>query len=80
MNSQTTKDITGFRSYLPDALRLRFEEQLSVRAIAQQLGPVIPPFIISFNDLMPPVLSGHYLNHFHSPNSMPYFMPTERRN
>ncbi|WP_432762533.1 hypothetical protein, partial [Escherichia coli] len=22
MNSQTTKDITGFRSYLPDALRL----------------------------------------------------------
>ncbi|EFN0949156.1 IS66 family insertion sequence element accessory protein TnpB, partial [Escherichia coli] len=24
MNSQTAKDITGFRSYLPDALRLRF--------------------------------------------------------
>ncbi|EFE7941350.1 helix-turn-helix domain-containing protein, partial [Escherichia coli] len=22
MNSQTAKDITGFRSYLPDALRL----------------------------------------------------------
>lgn len=39
MNSQTTKDITGFRSYLPDALRLRFDEQLSVRAIALQLGP-----------------------------------------
>lgn len=38
MNSQTTKNITGFRSYLPDALRLRFDEQLSVRAIAQQLG------------------------------------------
>lgn len=38
MNSQTTKDITGFRSYLPDALRLRFDEQLFVRAIAQQLG------------------------------------------
>ncbi len=38
MNSQTTKDITSFRSYLPDALRLRFEEQLSVRAIAQKLG------------------------------------------
>lgn len=38
MNSQTTKDITGFRSYLPDALRLRFDEQLSVRAIALQLG------------------------------------------
>ncbi|EEV5743878.1 IS66 family insertion sequence element accessory protein TnpB, partial [Escherichia coli] len=27
MNSQTAKDITGFRSYLPDALRLRFDEQ-----------------------------------------------------
>ena len=39
MNSQTAKDITGFRSYLPDALRLRFDEQLSVRAIALQLGP-----------------------------------------
>ncbi|EEX2767517.1 IS66 family insertion sequence hypothetical protein, partial [Escherichia coli] len=26
MNSQTAKDITGFRSYLPDALRLRFDE------------------------------------------------------
>ncbi|EKR8310491.1 IS66 family insertion sequence element accessory protein TnpB, partial [Escherichia coli] len=38
MNSQTTKNITGFLSYLPDALRLRFDEQLSVRAIAQQLG------------------------------------------
>ena len=38
MNSQTVKDITGFRSYLPDALRLRFDEQLSVRAIALQLG------------------------------------------
>lgn len=37
MNSQTTLDITGFRTYLPDALRLRFDEQLSVRAIAQQL-------------------------------------------
>ncbi|EFP9135249.1 IS66 family insertion sequence element accessory protein TnpB, partial [Shigella dysenteriae] len=24
MNSQTTKDIPCFRSYLPDALRLRF--------------------------------------------------------
>ncbi len=34
MNSQTTKDIIGFRSYLLDALRLRFDEQLSVRAIA----------------------------------------------
>ncbi|MES1887008.1 hypothetical protein ABUU01_00905, partial [Escherichia coli] len=31
MNSQTTKDITGFRSYFPDVLRLIFEEQLSVR-------------------------------------------------
>ncbi|MGC5340410.1 IS66-like element accessory protein TnpA, partial [Escherichia coli] len=27
MNSQTTKDITGFRSYFPDVLRLIFEEQ-----------------------------------------------------
>ncbi len=26
MNSQTTKDIPCFRSYLPDALRLRFED------------------------------------------------------
>ncbi|HCN5189005.1 TPA: IS66 family insertion sequence element accessory protein TnpB, partial [Escherichia coli] len=25
MNSQTTKDITGFRSYFPDVLRLIFE-------------------------------------------------------
>ncbi len=54
MNSQTTIDITGFRSYLPDAFCLRFDEQLSVRAIAQQLGLSHPPFIISFNDLMPP--------------------------
>ncbi len=39
MNSQTTKDITGFRSYFPDVLRLIFEEQLSVRAITlEQLG------------------------------------------
>ncbi|EPE0586846.1 IS66-like element accessory protein TnpA, partial [Shigella flexneri] len=37
MNSQTTLDITGFRTYLPESLRLRFDEQLSVRAIAQQL-------------------------------------------
>ncbi|EPZ9901638.1 transposase [Escherichia coli] len=37
MNSQTTLDIIGFRTYLPDALRLRFDEQLSVRAITQQL-------------------------------------------
>ncbi len=37
MNSQTTLDITGFRTYFPDALRLRFDEQLSARAIAQQL-------------------------------------------
>ncbi|EFB7497602.1 IS66 family insertion sequence element accessory protein TnpB, partial [Escherichia coli] len=28
----TTLDITGFRTYFPDALRLRFDEQLSVRA------------------------------------------------
>lgn len=37
MNSQTTLDIIGFRTYLPDSLRLRFDEQLSVQAIAQQL-------------------------------------------
>ena len=64
MNSQTAKDITGFRSYLPDALRLRFDEQLSVRAIALQLG-------LSHSTIH---------NLFQSPNSMPYFMPTERRN
>jgi len=38
MNSRTTKDITCFRSYLPDALRLRFEDKLSIRIIAQRLG------------------------------------------
>lgn len=38
MNSQTTLDITGFHTYFPDALCLRFDEQLSVRAIALQLG------------------------------------------
>ncbi len=38
MNSQTTKDIPRFRSYLPDALRLRFEDKLTIRAIAQRLG------------------------------------------
>ncbi len=38
MNSQTTKDIPCFRSYLPDALRLRFEDKLTIRAIAQRLG------------------------------------------
>ncbi|WP_150324485.1 helix-turn-helix domain-containing protein, partial [Escherichia coli] len=27
-----------FRSYLPDALRLRFEDKLTIRAIAQRLG------------------------------------------
>ncbi|EHM5460492.1 IS66 family insertion sequence element accessory protein TnpB, partial [Escherichia coli] len=27
MNSQTKKDIPCFRSYLPDALRLRFEDK-----------------------------------------------------
>ncbi|MGT0319119.1 hypothetical protein ACVOAR_21525, partial [Shigella flexneri] len=37
-NSQTTKDIPCFRSYLPDALRLRFEDKLTIRAIAQRLG------------------------------------------
>ncbi|EGI89549.1 putative transposase [Shigella boydii 5216-82] len=38
MNSQTTKDIPCFRSYLPDALRLRFEDKLTIRDIAQRLG------------------------------------------
>ncbi|MCW3761921.1 IS66-like element accessory protein TnpA [Shigella flexneri] len=38
MNSQTTKDIPCFRSYLPDALHLRFEDKLTIRAIAQSLG------------------------------------------
>ncbi|EHW26897.1 putative transposase, partial [Escherichia coli DEC8D] len=32
------KDIPCFRSYLPDALRLRFEDKLTIRAIAQRLG------------------------------------------
>ena len=38
MNSQTKKDIPCFRSYLPDALRLRFKDKLTIRAIAQRLG------------------------------------------
>ncbi|EFB3360499.1 hypothetical protein FMR59_24850 [Escherichia coli] len=38
MNSQTKKDIPCFRSYLPDALRLRFEDKLTIRAIAQRPG------------------------------------------
>lgn len=38
MNSRKTKDIPCFRSYLPDALRLRFEDKLSIRIIAQRLG------------------------------------------
>lgn len=38
MNSQTTKEITCYRSYLPDALQLRFEHKLTIRAIAQRLG------------------------------------------
>ncbi len=37
MNSRT-KDIICFRSYLPDALRLRFEDKLSIRIIARRLG------------------------------------------
>jgi len=37
MNSGT-KDVTCYRPYLPDALRLRFEDNLSVRAIAQHPG------------------------------------------
>ncbi|BDP11810.1 hypothetical protein TUM13735_42090 [Escherichia coli] len=43
MNSQTTLDITGFRTYLPDSLRLRFDEQLSVRTIAQQVKTQLFP-------------------------------------
>lgn len=31
MNSRTTKDIPSFCSYLPDALRLRFEDKLTIR-------------------------------------------------
>lgn len=80
MNSQTAKDITGFRSYLPDALRLRFDEQLSVRAIALQLGLSHSTIHNLFQRFNASVLLGHYLNHFQSPNSMPYFMPIERRN
>lgn len=38
MSSRTTKDIPCFRSYLPDALRLRFEDKPTIRAIAQHLG------------------------------------------
>ncbi|KAA9899853.1 hypothetical protein F7F45_30195, partial [Escherichia coli] len=38
VHSQTKKDIPCFRSYLPDALRLRFEDKLTIRAIAQRLG------------------------------------------
>lgn len=38
MNPQTNKDIPCFRSYLPDALRLRFEDKLTIRVIAQRLG------------------------------------------
>lgn len=82
MNSQTAKDITGFRSYLPDALRLRFDEQLSVRAIALQLGlshSTIHNLFQRFNasGITWPLPES---NHFQSPNSMPYFMPIERRN
>ncbi|RCX99222.1 hypothetical protein DTL39_25340, partial [Escherichia coli] len=52
MNSQTTKDITGFRSYFPDVLRLIFEEQLSVRAIAlEQLGLSHSGFAPIFPDI-----------------------------
>ncbi|MGT0822316.1 hypothetical protein ACVOD0_23785, partial [Shigella flexneri] len=40
MNSQTTKDIPCFRSYLPDALRLRFEDKLTIRAIG--FAPIFP--------------------------------------
>ncbi|HIB1552377.1 hypothetical protein ACFWYK_018120 [Salmonella enterica] len=37
MNSGTN-DVTCYRAYLPDALRLRFEDNLSIRAIAQHLS------------------------------------------
>ncbi|WP_336241796.1 IS66-like element accessory protein TnpA [Citrobacter freundii] len=37
MNSGTN-DVTCYRAYLPDALRLRFEDNLSIRAIAQHLN------------------------------------------
>lgn len=36
MNFRTTKGIPCFRFYLPDALRLRFEDKLTIRAIAQR--------------------------------------------
>lgn len=38
MNTQTTKDIPCYRAYLPDALRFRFEDKLTIRDIAQRLG------------------------------------------
>lgn len=38
MNTRTNKDITCYRSYLPDALRFRFEDKLTIRVIAQRLG------------------------------------------
>lgn len=48
MNSQTT-DITGFRSYLPEALRLRFEEQLSVRAVARHIQNGLNGLVSGYN-------------------------------
>lgn len=38
MNTRTNKDITYYRSYLPDAHRFRFKDKLTIRVIAQRLG------------------------------------------
>ncbi|EIQ11693.1 putative transposase [Shigella flexneri 2850-71] len=81
MNSQTTKDIPCFRSYLPDALRLRFEDKLTIRAIAQRLGLSHSTIHYAFSvDFLHPVSHGHCPIQFHSLNLTPSFMPTERRN
>lgn len=57
MNSGT-KDVTCYRLYLPDALRIRFEDNLSIRAIAQRLSLSHSTVHAFSSDLLHPALSG----------------------
>ncbi len=68
------------RSYLPDALRLRFEDKLTIRAIAQRLGISHSTIHTLFQRFLASGIAWPLPIQFHSLNLTPSFMPTERRN
>ncbi|MFU1073807.1 IS66-like element accessory protein TnpA [Escherichia coli] len=71
MNSQPTKDIPCFRSYLPDALRLRFKDKLTIRAIAQRLGLSHSTIHTLFQRFLASGIAWHCPIQFHSLNLTP---------